>query len=398
MPTFGPTRPLEAVKERLGPLEFLDFRGLDLVTAHRKLGETVKAQAQKVLRRKLDHLSHEQFIGKIGLARAGRRVLEEKLQSPQLAGRLQQALHEYLACLSAWAAGVGLENFQHGLLQGERELVSAVELALFLQNDNVGCQTGVYRDKAGAVMLWHTEEDVEAEPGSRFDKLRLATFHTGDDGSEINAFIYPDLLPGPAFGWRRDGFLQAVDSLPLKPAAGAYMLANIAAWVTLRLGKAFDPETVIAALGPFYDGYALTTVRLKDEQVLATKVEFAGDQQLVSALDSRPGSYLFQVNIFSDEKAAVALAYEDTERDSRSGLEQRLTRTTRALKSLHLAENAPACLSRLLASRLGGDYAYANEDVKSYFLGKLSGGDMEIYIGSGPALKEDLPRIVREQF
>jgi hypothetical protein len=286
-----------------------------------------------------------------------------------------------------------LENFQHRLLSEARQPVSAVELALFLQNDNVGCQTGVYRDKAGAVILWHTEEDVEVEPGSRFDKLRLATFQIGEDDSEINAFIYPDLLPGPAYGWRNDGFLQAVDSLPLKPAAGAYVLANIAAWITLRLGKALDPEAVIAALGPFFDGYALTTVRLKDEQIQATKIEFAGDRRLVAILDPYPGSYLFQVNIFSEAKAAVALAYEDTDRESRSGLEQRLTRTTRALKSLHLAENAPACLSRLLASRLGGDYAYANEDVKSYFLGKLSHSGMEIQFGPGPALKEDRPSL-----
>jgi hypothetical protein len=268
-------------------------------------------------------------------------------------------------------------------------------LALFLQNDNLGCQTGVYRENEGAVILWHTEEDVQ-EGESRFDKPRIATFQAGD-GGQMSAFVYPDLLPGPAYCWRHDGFIQAVDSLPLKPAPGAYVLANIATWVTLRLGKAVAPEVVIQALAPFVDGYALTVVQEKGGEVQASKIEFAGDQYLLSPLENEPGCFLFQVNLFSDKRAAVAVTYEDIPFNHRQRLEGRITRTARALRRFKPSNNTAAYFFRLMASRLGNDYAYANEDVKSCFMGRISPTDMEVRIGSGPALKGDQFEVVRQR-
>jgi hypothetical protein len=273
--------------------------------------------------------------------------------------------------------------------------VLAGDLALFLQNDNLGCQTGVYREREGAVLLWHTEEDVQ-EAGSRFDKPRIATFRTGD-GRRMSAFIYPDLLPGPAYCWRSDGFIQAVDSLPLKPAPEASVLANIATWVTLRLGKAVAPEAVIDALGPFVDGYALSVVQEQRGQVLADKIEFAGDQYLLSSLDDEPGCFLFQVNIFSDKEADVATTYEDIHPHHRQTLEGRVTRTSRAIQRFTPSNNTATSFFRLLASRLGNDYSYANEDVKSYLIGRISATDMEIRIGSGPALKGDQLYVIRSK-
>src|SRR5262245_1218166 len=364
MPRFASILQLQENKDRLGAIEFLDLREFDLVTAHRKLGEAVKAQVQAILHRKLEALDHKQLVKQLRLARQGRQALEEKRHSSIIDHSIQQALGEYLACLAAWRAGTELEDFQHKRfpdLAVEGLPVSADDLALFLQNDNLGCQTGVYRENDGSVSLWHTEEDVQT-PGSRFDKLRLATFRAGnhDKTIEVNAFIYPDLLPGPAYAWRGDHFVQAIDSLPLKPAAGSYMLANIVAWVTLYLGKSVEPEEVIRALGPFVDGYALTLVQAQEGQVSAHKLEFAGNQLLSLSLAETPGSFLFQVNILSNEKAAIALSYEDTERESRPFLEKRIARTSRAIRAVKPGSNATPGLFRLLASRLGGDYAYAN--------------------------------------
>lgn len=390
MTKFVPISQLRASKERLGPIDFLDFREWDLVTAHRKLGEVVKEQAQTILLRKLDRLDKAEFVERIRLARQGRGALVEKLHAPYIDPGIRRALGEYMDCLSVWTAGAELGKIHHKLLSGpgvDGLPVLAGDLALFLQNDNLGCQTGVYRENGGAVILWHTEEDVQ-EAGSRFDKPRIATFRTAD-GRQMSAFIYPDLLPGPAYCWRSDGFIQAVDSLPLKPAPEAYVLANIATWVTLRLGKAIAPEAVIEALGPFVDGYALTVVQEKGGKVLADKIEFAGDQYLLSPLENEPGCFLFQVNIFSDKEADVAAAYEDIHPNHRQKLEGRVTRTSRVLRRLTPSNNTTIAFFRLMASRLGNDYGYANEDVKSYFMGRISPTGMELHIGAGPALKGD---------
>jgi hypothetical protein len=245
------------------------------------------------------------------------------------------------------------------------------------------------------VLLWHTEEDVH-EAGSRFDKLRVATFRV-DEQHQMSAFIYPDLLPGPAYCWRSDHFIQAVDSLPLRPAPGAFMLANIATWVTLRLGQAVRPEVVIAALAPFVDGYALTVVQEKEGEISASKIEFAGDQFLVSPLGHEPGSFLFQVNLCSNKEAALAAAYDAVEADHRQTLESRITRTARAIGKFKPRGQASLHFFRLLASRLGGDYAYANEDVKSYFIGRISRSGLEIQLEAGPALKEDRPKLILKE-
>ena len=104
---------------------------------------------------------------------------------------------------------------------------------------------------------------MEEEPGSGFDLLRIAAFNVGDEHHPVvmNAFIYPDLLPGPAFGWRSDGFAQGVDKLHIRdfPELKRGMLANVVTWLTLRLGAAMAAREIIASLQPYYDGYALNT-------------------------------------------------------------------------------------------------------------------------------------------
>ena len=208
---------LQAVKDRFGGLVFLDFSKHDLRTAHRMLGEQVSAQVHKILRQRLERLDRSKLNFLLTQTCSCAETLTDKLSDQRLDPRLQGALQEYVDCLAAWADGAGLRDFDHPALAAQRRLCP-LDLALFLQHDSTGCQTGMYRQGDGSVILWHTEEDIEFEAGSGFDQLRLASFNVGDEENPITmtAFIYPDLLPGPAFGWRSDGYTQAVDNLHIR--------------------------------------------------------------------------------------------------------------------------------------------------------------------------------------
>ncbi len=275
---------------------------------------------------------------------------------------------------------------------------SALDLALILQKERSGCQTGVYRLPNGSVVLWHTEEDVEAEPGCRFDRLRMVSFPIQEEDRtvEITAFLYPDLLPGPTFGWHSDGYFQAVDTLFLKShhREGA-LLANIATWVTLRLGGKMDASSVIVMLAPFWDGYTLTCAWSEAGQVRAQTVEFAGQKMVSTALAEEAGDFLFQVNLFSERAAGLACIYEQISAARRKPFDERIIRTGQALRELKTDNQPLRCFFSLLCSRSGGEYAYSNVDVKAYFAGCLSPGGLEAWTGAGPALESDLPDLVR---
>jgi hypothetical protein len=250
----------------------------------------------------------------------------------------------------------------------------------------------------GSAILWHTEEDVEAAPGEHFDALRLARFQV-DDGQgavEIHAFIYPDLLPGSAFAWRSDGYAQAVDTLhtrPLdKPIGG--LLANSLCWLSLRLGAAMDLGELLSTLQPFYTGYAINALFRTGERVEAHQYEFAGSYLTHQELGDQPGSYLFQANIFSDPRSDAARAMEYLTIEKWRNYRRRLYRTRRFLKEKQKGHtpsgNSPAgdmaFLHKLITSRAGGDWAYANRDVKAHFLQRLSADETETWLGSGLAV------------
>lgn len=335
------TEDLLTAKNRLGQLCFIEFHGMDIVTAHAKLGEQVRSQVHKILARKLESMNPEQIVDAIRLIRSCRTQLGEKSLSSQVDSRIRAAIVEYLECLSSWARGLELEKFTYDRIKGflvDGEPLSPDDLALFMQNDSVGCQTGVYRDKDGSIILWHTEEDAEDEPFSRFDKVRIASFRLvdGDEVECINAFIYPDLLPGPAFNWRDSDVVQAVDTLFVKQnAQNGSMLANVASWITMRLGNKVDPREIIEVLGPFFDGYALTIVgRRTSQEISAQKLEFAGDLILQADLASEPGCYLFQANVFSRRDEAIAGRYEDIDADYRANFENRVSRTKGAIDAV----------------------------------------------------------------
>jgi hypothetical protein len=387
---------LIAAKARLGKFTCLKFHTADLALVHRRIGELVRGQVHKILASRVGRLSPQQVSVELESVRQAHSVILAKIASHAIPPGIRRALAEYVECLAAWSQGARLDELGERW-NSPRGRPAGLDLALLLQKERVGCQTGAYRLTDGSAILWHTEEDVEPEPGGRFDRLRLVSFPILEAGRliEINAFLYPDLLPGPTFSWRSDHYLQAVDSLPLKPCAqGPALLANVAAWVTLRLGGAFDLPTVIEALGPYWDGYALNYAWVKPGQVRAGTVEFAGDAVLSDVLGDRPGDFLFQVNLCSGKSTRLA-AYELTTPQRRAPLEARLKRTEQALREREPGASSMQNFFNLLCSRSGGEYAYANMDVKAYLIGQISPGAMEIWLGPGPALEEDLPNLLR---
>jgi len=308
---------------------------------------------------------------------------------------LRAAVSEYLECLSAWADGAGLVHFEHPALAAFGPH-GQTNLAMFLQNDCTGCQTGMYREQDGSVVLWHTEEDVEDEPGSGFDILRIAEFNIGDETHPVimRAFIYPDLLPGPAFGWRSDGFSQAVDTLHIRdfPNMTHGILANVVTWLTLRLGPAMDIREVIESLQPFYDGYGLSIVYVQDGAVHACKNEFAADRIFTSRLDERAESFLFQVNILTDRSHPWVPELEDLHPDQCGLYEQRLSRTLHAMQNKDGKSgeaDSMRFLFDLITSQAGDRWAYANPDVKAYFIHRQSLQGAETWLGGGPAMPDD---------
>ncbi len=401
---------LKAVKARLGGLAFLDFTSSDLESAHKNLGQNVKDQVYKILHNKFEHQNPELLAEQIRQVRRCRSILTARAGlakadpaiRPVKRPLIRAGLDDYLRCLAAWAEGAELDDFSHPNLSRFRvdgKAVKGLDLAWLLQHDNTGCQTGLYRRADGSVILWHTEEDGEEE-GDRFDKLRLFSFQINDEASKrvtVHALIYPDLLPGPAFGWRSDGFIQAVDALLVKQSQpkGGGVLANIASWMTLRLGPRVEPEEVLKAMQPFYDGLAINTVSRTDGRIYPGKCEFFNNTILPCGLAEAPGSYLFQVNVFAQSREAELLNMESIPAEYRQVFVDRAYRTRRMLNKLR--KDSPGQkieledFFKLITSRAGGDWGYANPDVKAYFLAKVSVQGTEIWLGNGPPLSEDEP-------
>lgn len=119
MHSLMPISKIERVKINLGNIQFLDFRGLDLITAHHELGQEVRIQTQKILKKKLDLLKKDELIAQIKLVNQCKHTLEEKISS-NIDYRIRNALRKYLACLSAWSIGARLNEFHHNSLREAR--------------------------------------------------------------------------------------------------------------------------------------------------------------------------------------------------------------------------------------------------------------------------------------
>jgi len=394
---------LRLAKARLGRLVFLDYTSGATEDAHQSLGAEVKLQVHKILRDKFDHMEKSLLLDQVRQVRSCYAILAERSNSKKISPPIRSAIAEYLRCLDAWSSGAELSTFYHPALSKftfDRKHLTALDLALLLQHDNAGCQTGIYRQLDGSVILWHTEEDGEGLEGGRFDKLRILSLKVQDGASDcvdIHAFIYPDLLPGPAFAWRSDGFVQAVDSLLLKPnlLKNGGVLANVASWLTLRLGHQAKPEEVLQALQPYFDGYALNTIGMELGRVHASKYEFFADRIIPYVLPEEPGSYLFQVNVFTQQQGLDLLNQEKLSAEERKVFEDRVQRTRRILRRNESDASSPQAgmkfFKGMVASRSGNEWGYSNPDVKAWFISRVASNGTEIWLGNGPPLPGDQP-------
>ena len=415
---------LRRLRQAFGGLVYLDYSGLSWVEAHRGLGEEVGSQARKILLKKLDELGAEGLARKLGQARTCRDLLLERQKDARLKAEIRQAISEYLDCLEAWANGAGLGKFSHPLLAGGvgGRPITSTDLALVLQHDNVGCQTGMYRCANGSLVFWHSEEDA-AGPGERFDKLRIAKMVLPDSETTVESqmFIYPDLLPGPAFAWRSDGYIQAADTLNLmsQPELEQGALVNVVCWLALRLGPRGSLEEIVQALLPYWDGYALNVAYPRkaapaEDKLVALKIEYARRQVIRYQLDDQPGSFLFQVNLFCQRRNATVKAIEALPVYRQRFNAQRIYRTRRMLRKRKMdglskreagvpdfvyhfgpevaqetANSTPDEVNfiySMLGSRLGGDGAYANEDVRAWMIAHLSDEALSVWTGAGAVI------------
>jgi hypothetical protein len=386
---------LRKVKVDLGDLVWLDFTKDDLQTGYYRLGQHVSEQVHKILRQRIESQSVEKMHQLLNQARACKTTLFNKIEDRRIDEPIHSGLHEYMACLTAWSEGVGLASFQHPALAAGASL-SAIDLAFFLQNDSAGCQTGMYRAADRSVILWHTEEDIEQAPGSGFDELRIASFKLaeGNPPLTMHAFIYPELLPGPAFGWRSDGYAQAADLLYIKPAPENFVgtLANIATWLTLQLGSAVSAGEVIRCLSPYYGGYALNVVQAQAGMVKAEKFEFGADLVIPYVLDNTEGSFLYQANIFTNGDDPRVKQKEALLPTDRNWFVRRLDYTASVMKSMpgQSASSDPMRFFHdLLSTQNAGGGSYSNKDVKAWFIYRQWQQGAEIWIGNGPALPND---------
>jgi hypothetical protein len=410
------------LRNAFGPLVLVDYSEFGFVEAHRALGKEVRAQVWKILADKLDNLDIDPLRDRFRQACSCLELLKSRSHQSGLDLAILRAITEYLDCLQAWAQGAELAGFRHPRLEQvlDGRGPTEVELALFLQHDNVGCQTGIYRCQDGSVIFWHSEEDVGA-PGERFDKLRIAKFSRipGNDQIEMRAFIYPNLLPGPAFAWRNDGYVQAVDTLILlsMPEFEHAALVNVVSWLALRLGEQVELEKIIRALSPFWDGYALNNACVRDHRVNGNNYEFARDQIILSRLGNEADGFLFQVNFFCNRRNLTLKKIEALPQNRKRYLTIRTNRTHHKLRnkkdriySGHKLERAQAVEAfdyyfdhrdlqmdalrsdeleffyDLLTSRAGSDTAYANLDVRAWFLAHISLQEMHIRVGPGAAI------------
>jgi hypothetical protein len=155
---------------------------------------------------------------------------------------------------------------------------------------------------------------------------------------------------------------------------------------------------VIESLQPFYDGYALNTIHLEADRVLAQKHEFAANRIIPSLLDVCPKSYLFQVNIFSDRAHPWVGELEDLRSDWCRLYEKRVERTANAIRNKDGKSGEKGEMEfffNLMTSQVGNGWAYANEDVKAYFIHKQSLNRAETWLGDGPAIPGDPITVVK---
>ena len=366
-------------RRRQGAMQQIQISAPSLAAAHGKLGSQLSALIRRVARQRLKATSADQFARQIAAIRTCRDRLANRIDTQLTRPLLRQGLAEYRECLRAWTAACELESIAEGRTVADLP-VTAEELALWLQDDNTGCQTGLLRLTGGSVLFWHTEEDTIGY----LDQPRLAAITAG--GQTWHAFLYPYLLPGPAFGWHA-GWFHAVDSLPLERSEHGTITA-IAAWLAWRFGPAIGDQLV--GLVPFVDGCAIHLVGRGEDGVSAGVQELGWLDSRPRPLTIRAGSLVYQANCVHDLQSRLghreSLSAADRERYCQRG-----ERAKSDVAELRKADDAtPQGLVKMLASKRGGAYANANADVKAYCVGHATTERIDIFVQAGAAQSGDV--------
>jgi hypothetical protein len=356
------------VRQQAG-LELIEIEAADWPAAHAALGAQLRQPIARVIERRLAATSAEDLRVQLETIRASRTHLERKAAAAP--DTLHRALHVYLASLAAWAQGADLAALcplaeRHGAAFG------ADELALWLQDDNTGCQTGVLRASDGTVLLWHTEEDTIGY----FDRARIVEMQVGS--ARRGAFLYPYLMPGPAFGWWTRGLL-AYDTLSVRRSESGGTPTSTLSWLLWHAQGELEPLGTARALAPFLDGGAFTLVARGDGGVTAQVVEVGGELAVSSVLGAAPGARCLQVNMVSSRALAAIETLDDA---GRAPYRERLERAEKQLAARAADE---AALQAMLASGEGGEWAFANPDVVAHLVARVSREELTLRVGVGPA-------------
>ncbi len=360
-------------------IPLLDLAGLDLMEAHRQLAVSVASQVHKIIRFRIKVSGSNEAIEFHKTAAKRLAGIDRIRKSGSTPAIIREALEQYLACLESWSQGAYLDSLN---LPG----VTPLELAIYLQDDHAGCQSGVYRQSGGSILFWHTEEDVDEPNFVRVDKPRILRFTTPFGGPEVYSFIYPDLLPGPNFNWRSDGFVQFADSLFFNGKGQTDgIAANVVTWITLMIGYMMPTKDIINSIFPVFEGYALFTAAPEPSNVICSRIEFTASEMLVSMLGNQPGTHLHQTNAFSAEAWEMAAKYERNPFLSRNKYENRVQRAHSWLEKSLPSEMGLEQIRKMLSSKSGGRWAFANRDVKAHLIGRLSFDSLDIHSHPGTA-------------
>jgi hypothetical protein len=128
------------------------------------------------------------------------------------------------------------------------------------------------------------------------------------------------------------------------------------------------------------DGYAMNLSWPENRSRKVVWYEFAGDRVVRSRQGEEAGSYLFM---------------EASPERTRRVMSKRNERAVQPLDQRRVAGNEakfqPSRFLRLISSRAGREWVCANENVKTYLLCQVEINEMEIWLGAGPARREDVP-------
>jgi hypothetical protein len=366
---------VSAAADGAPPIAILTLRAPTAEAAHGELGAALGAVIRDVAQRRCSAVSAEVLHGQLATALRVRKHLEGLWARAAMPDILHEHLGLYLRCLRAWADAAELSRVLPAQ-EVEGAPFTAFDLALFLQDDNTGCQTGCVRGGEGQVLLFHTEEDTVGY----FDRPRIV--HMDVAGVRRSALLYPYLLPGPAFGWNAQGVF-AYDTLNLQRTEQGGTPTSTWSWLCWWMAGQLSLAATAQALVPFLDGGALVHVGRGPRGITVEQVEVGRGHVHRSLLVEAPGTRHMQVNMLSSGAAAMG-ALELYDAAGREPYVQRLARGDAALAGL-CARPSVATMLQMLSGTDGGTWAFSNADVVAHFVAEVRTDGMTLHVGAGAA-------------